>query len=54
MQKGYDLIYHAYLIDENFRGEADFLIKTNTPLILEIIVMRYMTQKLLETLDQGI
>ena len=31
MQKGYDLIYHAYLIDENFRGEADFLIKTNTP-----------------------
>jgi len=30
MQKGYDLIYHAYLIDENFRGEADFLIKTNT------------------------
>jgi predicted RecB family nuclease len=31
MQKGYDLIYHAYLIDENFRGEADFLIKTNIP-----------------------
>ena len=28
MQKGYDLIYHAYLIDDNFRGEADFLIKT--------------------------
>ena len=27
IQKGYDLIYHAYLIDENFRGEADFLIK---------------------------
>jgi len=31
IQKGYDLIYHAYLIDENFRGEADFLIKCNTP-----------------------
>ena len=31
IQKGYDLIYHAYLIDENFRGEADFLIKCDTP-----------------------
>jgi len=31
IQNGYDLIYHAYLIDENFRGEADFLIKCNTP-----------------------
>ena len=28
MQDGYDLIYHAYLIDGDFRGEADFLIKT--------------------------
>ena len=28
MQNGYDLIYHAYLIDDDFRGEADFLIKT--------------------------
>ena len=28
MQDGYDLIYHAYLIDDDFRGEADFLIKT--------------------------
>ena len=31
IQKGYDLIYHAYLVDENFRGEADFLIKCDTP-----------------------
>ena len=31
IQKGYDLIYHAYLIDVNFRGEADFLIKCDTP-----------------------
>ena len=31
IQDGYDLIYHAYLVDENFRGEADFLIKCNTP-----------------------
>ena len=30
MKKGYDLIYHAYLIDENLRGEADFLIKCDT------------------------
>ena len=29
IKKGYDLIYHAYLIDDNLRGEADFLIKTN-------------------------
>ena len=29
IQKGYDLIYHAYFIDDNFRGEADFLIKSN-------------------------
>lgn len=27
MQSGYDLIYHAYLIDDNLRGEVDFLIK---------------------------
>ena len=31
IQKGYDLIYHAYIVDENFRGEADFLIKCDTP-----------------------
>ena len=31
IQKGYDFIYHAYLVDENFRGEADFLIKCDTP-----------------------
>ena len=31
IQKGHDLIYHAYLVDENFRGEADFLIKCDTP-----------------------
>ena len=30
INKGYDLIYHAYFIDENFRGEADFLIRTDT------------------------
>ena len=30
IKKGYDLIYHAYLIDGDFRGEADFLIKVNT------------------------
>ena len=30
VKKGYDLIYHAFLIDEDFRGEADFLIKVNT------------------------
>ena len=29
IKKGYDLIYHAYLIDDNLRGESDFLIKTN-------------------------
>ena len=28
IQDGYDLIYHAFLIDGDFRGEADFLIKT--------------------------
>ena len=27
VKKGYDLIYHAFLIDEDFSGEADFLIK---------------------------
>ena len=27
MRSGYDLIYHAYLIDDNLRGEVDFLIK---------------------------
>ena len=31
IKSGYDLIYHAYLIDDNFRGESDFLIKTKTP-----------------------
>jgi len=31
IKKGYDLIYHAYLIDEDFRGECDFLIKLNAP-----------------------
>ena len=31
IKKGYDLIYHAYLIDEDFRGECDFLIKSNMP-----------------------
>ena len=30
IKKGYDLIYHAYLIDGDFRGEADFLIKVDT------------------------
>ena len=30
VKKGYDLIYHAYLIDGDFRGEADFLIKVDT------------------------
>ena len=30
VKKGYDLIYHAYLMDGDFRGEADFLIKVNT------------------------
>lgn len=30
ISKGYDLIYHAYLIDGDFRGEADFLIKVDT------------------------
>ena len=30
VKKGYDLIYHAYLIDGDFRGEADFLIKVET------------------------
>ena len=27
LKKGYDLIYKAFLIDEDFRGEVDFLIK---------------------------
>ena len=31
MEKGYELIYHAYLIDGELRGEADFLIKCSTP-----------------------
>ena len=31
IKKGYDLIYHAYLIDGDFRGEADFLIKSKNP-----------------------
>ena len=31
MEKGYDLIYHAYLVDGDLRGEADFLIKCDTP-----------------------
>ena len=31
IKKGYDLIYHAYLIDEDFRGECDFLIKSSMP-----------------------
>ena len=31
MEKGVDFIYHAYFIDKQFRGEADFLIKTNYP-----------------------
>ena len=30
MESGFDLIYHAYLIDGDL-GEADFLIKCNTP-----------------------
>ena len=29
IKKGYDLIYHAYLIDGDFRGEVDFLIRVN-------------------------
>ena len=31
MESGFDLIYHAYLVDGDLRGEADFLIKCNTP-----------------------
>jgi predicted RecB family nuclease len=31
MEKGYELIYHAYLADGDLRGEADFLIKCDTP-----------------------
>ena len=31
MESGFDLIYHAYLKDGDLRGEADFLIKCNTP-----------------------
>ncbi len=31
MEKGYELIYHAYLVDGELRGEADFLIKCSTP-----------------------
>ncbi|MDC0417827.1 TM0106 family RecB-like putative nuclease [Candidatus Pelagibacter sp.] len=29
IKKGFDLIYKAYFIEDQFRGEADFLIKTN-------------------------
>ena len=29
LKKGYDLIYKAFLIDEDFRGEVDFLLKIN-------------------------
>ena len=29
LKSGHDLIYHAYLIDGNLRGEVDFLIKVN-------------------------
>ena len=29
MEKGVEFIYHAYFVDKEFRGEADFLIKTN-------------------------
>ena len=29
IKKGFDLIYKAYFIENNFRGEADFLMKTN-------------------------
>ena len=31
MKMGLDLIYHAYLMDGELRGEADFLIKCDTP-----------------------
>ena len=31
MEKGLDFIYHAYFIENNFRGEADFLLKVDTP-----------------------
>ena len=31
IKSGYDLIYHGFLIDDNFRGEVDFLIKTEKP-----------------------
>ena len=30
LAKGYKFIYKAYLIEKDFRGEFDFLIKTNT------------------------
>ena len=30
IKKGYDLIYHAYLMEDNFGGEIDFLIKHNS------------------------
>ena len=30
LTKGYKLIYKAYFIEKNFRGEADFLLKVNT------------------------
>ena len=29
IKKGYDLIYKAYFIEDEFRGEADFIIKNN-------------------------
>ena len=31
MEEGYELIYHAYLVDGELRGEVDFLIKCSTP-----------------------
>ena len=31
IKAGHELIYHAYLIDNNFRGEVDFLVKTKNP-----------------------
>jgi len=30
LTKGYKLIYKAYFIEKNFRGEADFLLRVNT------------------------
>ena len=31
MDRGFEFIYHAYFVDKQFRGEADFLIKTDKP-----------------------